>query len=59
MATETALSEGKTKKIYFGDRSLRGGEGHVAEVGREHFRLCAELHALIHAVVASIVVAGE
>ena len=59
MVTETALSEGKPKKIYFSDRPLRGGEGHVAEVGREHFRLCAELHALIDAVVASIVVAGE
>ena len=59
MVTETALSEGKPKKIYFSDRPLRGGEGHVAEVGREHFRLCAELHALIHAVVASIVMAGE
>ena len=59
MAAETAPSEGGTEQFDFGNRSLLGGEGHVAEVGPEHFSLGAELHALIHAVVASIVVAGE
>ena len=59
IATETAISKGGTEQCDFGDRSLLGGEGHVAEVGPEHFRLGAELHALIHAVIASIVVAGK
>ena len=57
MAAETALSEGGTEQFDFGNRSLLGGEGHVAEGGREHFRMGAKFHALIHAVVASIVVA--
>ena len=59
MATVTAISKGGTEQFDFGDRSLLGGEGHVTEVGPEHLRLGAKLHALIDAVVASIVVAGE
>ena len=59
MAAETALSEGGTEQFDFGNRSLLGGEGHVAEGGREHFRMGAKFHALIHAVVASIVVASK
>ena len=59
ITTEAAVSKGGTEQFDFGDRSLLGGEGNVTEVGPEHLRLGAELHALIHAVVASIVMAGE